>query len=226
MKQYHKTVKTMAAIFVLAAFLAMTGCAEKESAALQEDTEVGQEMLGEENESGEDQQGNPEVQTAVDEAQEQDTVQAQDGGTGSTIALNTSRKTAAEWEEEDRARRAGFEEKVKAADGISEAEAVEIARKAMETDLGDRSKGLKLIVDETYGWSSELCIADWSEIKEEDKGAIAYSVGFNNVEIGKEMDIEDLINYVCVVNAVDGSILEAYMIPGMDEAVYYEHKAF
>lgn len=137
------------------------------------------------------------------------------------IALNVNRKTAAEYEAEDRARRAMLEKKVKEADGISEEEAIEIAEKALETDLGDTGKKLELTTDEVYGWSSELCVADWSEIKEKDRGAIAYSVGFNNAKEG--MDAEDLLNYNCVVSAADGSILEAYSIQGWDHVVFYEH---
>lgn len=137
------------------------------------------------------------------------------------IALNTNHKTQEEWEAQDRAERAELEAKVQAAGGISEEKAVEIAQKAMETDLGEKAKELKLYIN-TYGWSSDLCVADWSEIKEKDKGALAYSVGFNNVKEG--MEIEDWLNYVCVVNAVDGSILEAYTIQGLgDNTVYYEH---
>lgn len=138
------------------------------------------------------------------------------------IALNTNRKTQAEWDEETRAERAELEAKVKAAGGISEEEAVKIAQKAMEADLGEKAKELKLSVDETFGWSSDLCVADWSEIKEKDKGALAYSVGFGNM-IENATDVEDWLNYVCVVNAVDGSILEAYTIQGWDNIVYYEH---
>ena len=139
------------------------------------------------------------------------------------ISLNTNRKTQAEYEAEDRAKRAELEAKVKAAGGISEEKAVEIAQKAMETDLGEKAKELKLYINKTYGWSSDLCVADWSEIKEKDKGALAYSVGFNNVKEG--MEIENSLNYWCTVNAVDGSILEAYMIQGLgDNTVYYEHE--
>lgn len=139
------------------------------------------------------------------------------------IAINTNRKTQAEWDAETRAERAELEAKVKAAGGISEEKAVEIAQKAMETDLGEKAKELKLGVDETFGWSSDLCVADWSEIKEKDKGALAYSVGFGNM-IEDETEIEDWLNYVCVVNVVDGSILEAYMIQGLgDNTVYYQH---
>ena len=138
------------------------------------------------------------------------------------ISLNTNRKTQAQWDEETRAERAELDAKVKAAGGISEEKAVEIAQKAMETDLGEKAKELKLGVDETFGWSSDLCVADWNEIKEKDKGALAYSVGFGNV-IEDEAEIEDWLNYVCVVNAVDGSILEAYTIQGWDNTTYYEH---
>ncbi len=139
------------------------------------------------------------------------------------ICLNTNRKTQAEWDALTRAERAELEAKVQAAGGISEEKAVEIAQKAMETDLGEKAKELKLGIDEKFGWSSDLCVADWSEIKEKDKGALAYSVGFGNM-IEDETEIEDWLNYVCVVNAVDGSILEAYTIQGLgDNTVYYEH---
>ena len=140
------------------------------------------------------------------------------------IALNTNRKTKAEYETEDRAKRAELEAKVQAAGGISEEKAVEIAQKAMETDLGEKAEELNLCIDETFGWSSDLCVADWSEIKEQDKGKIAYSIGFNNVKEGAAMEMEDLLNYRCVVNAVDGSIIEAYTIQGLgDNTTYYEH---
>lgn len=138
------------------------------------------------------------------------------------IALNMNRKTAAEYEAEDRAERAMLEEKVRAANGISEKEAIEIARKALETDLGEKAKEMELIIDETYGWSSDLCVADWSEIKEKDKGAIVYSIGFNNAKDGMDL-INELLNYNCVVNAADGRILEACTIQGWDHTVYYEH---
>lgn len=137
------------------------------------------------------------------------------------IAVNTNRKTKAQWDAETRAERAELEDKVKAAGGISEEKAVEIAKKAMETDLGEKAGELELCVDESFGWSSDLCVADWSEIKETDKGALAYTVGFNNAKTVTEM--EDLCNYNCTVNAMDGSILEAYTIEGWDHTVYYEH---
>ena len=139
------------------------------------------------------------------------------------ISLNTNPKTQAEWDALTRAERAELEAKVKAAGGISEEKAVEIAQKAMEIDLGEKAKELKLGIDEKFGWSSDLCVADWDEIKDKDKGALAYSVGFGNM-IEDETEIDDWLNYVCVVNAVDGSILEAYTIQGLgDNTTYYEH---
>lgn len=67
-----------------------------------------------------------------------------------------------------------------------------------------------------------MCVADWSEIKEKDKGALAYCIVFNNAD--KVTQIDDLLNYNCTVNAVDGSILEAYTLQGWgDNPVYYEH---
>ncbi len=137
------------------------------------------------------------------------------------IAIGTNDWSQEKIDEVNQKERAMLEEKVQAAGGLSEKQAIEIAQKAMEADLGDRGKKLKLIIDETYGWSSDLCVADWSEIKEEDRGEIAYCIGFNNAE--NVMDWKELINYVCVVNAVDGSILEAYEIQGFDSTVYYEH---
>jgi len=138
------------------------------------------------------------------------------------IALNTNHKTQAEWDEITLKERAELEAKVQAAGGISEEKAVEIAQKALETDLGEKAKELKLCINVTYDWSSDLCVADWSEIKEKDKGALAYCVVFNNAD--KVTEIDDLLNYNCTVNAVDGSILEAYTLQGWgDNPVYYEH---
>lgn len=138
------------------------------------------------------------------------------------IALGTNRKTQADYEAEDRAKRAMLEEKVQAAGGISEEKAIELAQKALETDLGERGKGMQLRPwEERYGWKTDLCVADWSEIKKEDKGAIGYYMQFDFGD-----NSADGANYHCTVNAVDGSILEAYEIIWNNdsaEAVYYEH---
>lgn len=146
------------------------------------------------------------------------------------IALNTNHKTQEEWDAEDRAERAELEAKVKAAGGISEEEAIEIARKAMEEDIGEKAKGMQLRPwQERLGWKTDLCIADWSEIKEEDRGALGYYMQFDDYDDNDHA--EDGADYHCTVNAVDGSILEAYQIevsPDGDggysfDSIYYEH---
>lgn len=142
------------------------------------------------------------------------------------IALNSNHKTQEEWDAEDRAKRAELEAKVKVAGGITEDEAIEAARKAMEEDLGDKAKGMQLRMwDERLGWKTDLCVADWSEIKEEDRGAIGYYMQF---DLG-DKDVTDWTNWHCTVNAADGSILEAYQIElaqdgiHTDNTIYYEH---
>lgn len=164
--------------------------------------------------------------TDADKTQEQSGetggMRAYSDGEQERIAINTNGKTAAEYEAEDLAERAALEERVKAADGISEEKAIEIAKKAMEDDLGEKGKGLKLhVAEESYGWRSYLFdLADWSEYK--DKGEIGYSIQFDNVEEIEEFD--DLFAYHCMVNAVDGSICGAYSSKGLDgNNVWYEH---
>ena len=200
-------------VLLTANILLLAGCGKTENNSQQT-------VIEEQNQGSEGQNAVGDIQTqeqtdAGDGKQAPEESQVQDQGIVST-------KTQAEYEEEKRAERAMLEEKVKEADGISEEEAVEIAQKAMEADLGEAAEGLELSIDETFGWDSELCIADWSEIKEKDRGAIAYCINFNN---GKKVeDFEDLLNYNCTVNAVDGSILEAYSSQGLGrDTVYYEH---
>ncbi len=143
------------------------------------------------------------------------------------VALNG--KTQEQMDAEDMEKALALEEKVKAAGGISEEEAIEIARKTMETDIGEKAKELKMRIGpdgESYDRKLGLWdITDWDEYK--DKGDIAYSVNFDNVE--KMEKPEDFFAYSCFVNAVDGSICGAYSISGNDEyldyddIVWYEH---
>lgn len=148
-----------------------------------------------------------------------------------SYAVSANVKTPEEYEAEDRAKRAGLEEKVQAAGGISEDEAIEIAKKTMETDIGEKANDLVFRMwDENYGWKTDLCVADWSEIKEEDRGAIGYYMAFY---LAEEKATESYsMSYHCTVDAVDGSILEAYSVKwdeesvfgdGEPEVVYYEH---
>ncbi len=134
------------------------------------------------------------------------------------IAVNSQGWTQEKIDEADRRDRAELEAKIKAAGGISEDEAIEIARKAMETDIGEKAKELELFIsDERLGWKARL----W-----EDDGVVCYSVNFLN-----RVDPEDYFSYNCSINAVDGSIYEASSINGDVESeediddltVWYEH---
>ncbi len=142
------------------------------------------------------------------------------------IALGANQKTKEEYDAEDRAERAMLEEKVQAAGGISEEEAIEIGRKAMADDMGERGEGLELLMhDADKGWNTDLCVADWSEIREKDRGEIAYFMSFS-CEIREGMDLEDISSYHCTVSALDGHILEAYEYMAgedWDKPIYYEH---
>lgn len=205
MKNSQKVVNMIAAVFLSASIFSMSGCGTAENADMEEksvDLEVEQE--------------NPKTQAdaAADKADETEK-------TGQEQDVEIIRRTKEEWDEITLKERAELEAKVKEAGGISEEEAVELAKKALETDLGDKGKELTLVIDEAFGWRSDLCVADWSEIKEKDRGALAYCIGFNNAD--KVTEVDDLLNYNCTVNAADGSILEAYTIQGWDTTVYYEH---
>lgn len=215
MKNIRKYINRVITVLAVANILLLAGCGETESGSQQT-------VMEERNQStqgqimADDAQGQP---AAGDGTQMQGQAEGESQPQDQEIV---STKTQAEYEEEKRAERAMFEEKVKEADGISEEEALEIAQKAMEADFGGDAEELELSIDETFGWSSDLCTADWSEIKEKDRGTIVYCFNFNN---GKKVDdFEDLINYNCTVSAVDGSILEAYSSRGLGgDTVYYEH---
>ena len=145
------------------------------------------------------------------------------------VALNG--KTQEQMDAEDLAKnlaeRAMLEEKVKAAGGISEEEAIELARKAMEADIGKKAKEMKVYTspkDESYDRKLDL----WDVTDDDEyKGDIVYCVYFDNVEEMEEP--EDFFAYNCFVNAVDGSISCAYSISGddryldEDDIVWYAH---
>lgn len=146
------------------------------------------------------------------------------------IALNSNHKSQGEWDEIALKERAELEAKVKAAGGITEDKAIEIARKAMEQDLGEKAKELKIHEVGDYGWKAYLWdIMDWDEYK--DKGEIGWFVGFDNLEDfeGNPDDWEKIENFMfsynCTVNAVDGSICGAYSRKGFidGEDIWYEH---
>lgn len=91
-----------------------------------------------------------------------------------------------------------WRERIEAAGGISEEEAIEIATKQMESELGARAEGKGILRYEDG--SVAVIKRDISERTDyEHKGDVAYIVHFYNSE--------DHSLYECTIDAVDGSIL-------------------
>lgn len=109
----------------------------------------------------------------------------------------TQSPAAAEAREEYQAEMERLEEMVKAVNGISGEEAIEIARRQMEEEIGKRAESKELMTDVSG------CGAHLEDISEETgyehKGDVAYNVGFGNPG--------DHSTYTCIVDAADGSIL-------------------
>ena len=100
---------------------------------------------------------------------------------------------------------ARLEKAVQDANGISRDEAVEIAKKQLFADLGDKAGELELMTynDGTPGVSL-LDASDYSEVEfaGESKAGVIYDVGFGNP------DTHSVYGYI--IDAVDGSILYTY----------------
>ena len=98
-----------------------------------------------------------------------------------------------------------LEKTVQDANGISRDEAVEIAKKQLMTDLGDKANELELMMynDGTPGVSL-LDASDYSkaELASESKAGVIYDVGFGNPDTHA--------TYGYIIDAVDGSILYTY----------------
>ena len=88
-------------------------------------------------------------------------------------------------------------ETIQAAGGISEEEAIEIAAKQMETELGKRAEG-KEILKYQDGSAAVLILDISEETSYEHKGDVAYYVIFT----------DDHSTYYCTIDAVDGGVLE------------------
>lgn len=198
MKKTKKFLWTVSLILFALSIPVLNGCGENKDTDAQADAAVQYVIL--------------EEYTGSVSAQIQDDTQEQDA------ALNG--KTQEQMDAEDLAERAMLEEKVQSAGGISEEEALEIAKETMKTDIGVRCETMKLHIESVHGWRSFLRdITDWNEYN--DRGETAYFFQFDDAEDG-------LYSYHCVVNAADGSILGAYGLTlpydNMEEAiVYYEH---
>lgn len=228
----RKKFLTAEAVLLAVSILVLTGCGKAgEDIPHTETAEASYDIP--EAQSVADDGGEQDEAWEKDTGEEQDTDTAkvqsdeQNQGAGTDIIVH---KTQEEWDAQDRAERAELEAKVKAAGGISEEEAIEIARKAMEEDIGEKAEGMRLRPwQERLGWKTDLCIADWGEIKEEDRGALGYYMQFDDYD--DNGNTEDGTDYHCTVNAVDGSILEAYQIEVSPDgsggysfdSIYYEH---
>jgi len=92
-----------------------------------------------------------------------------------------------------------WREKIQAVGGISEEEAIEIATKQMEAELGEDAEGKEILRYE----DGSVAVMKWDiseETKYEHKGDVAYGVIFQ----------DDNSTYYCVIDVVDGSVLETY----------------
>lgn len=110
-------------------------------------------------------------------------------------------------EEEKAAYRAEEERKrniVQEAGGISGEEAIKIAKRQLEADLGEKAASLELMTDARGDGATLMDVSDESEIgiKVESKAGVAYDVSFG------DQDTHAVYGYV--IDAVDGSILHIW----------------
>ena len=91
-----------------------------------------------------------------------------------------------------------WRERIQAAGGISEEEAIEIATRQMETEIGARAEGKEILRYED-GSVAVIKIDISEQTNYEHKGDVAYIVHFYNPE--------DRSLYECTIDAVDGRIL-------------------
>ena len=105
---------------------------------------------------------------------------------------------------EAREKTARLEKAVQDANGISRDEAVEIAKKQLLTDLGDKADELELMTDSSGSGASLLDASDYSEAEftGESKAGVIYDISFGNP------DTHAVYGYI--IDAVDGSILYIY----------------
>lgn len=224
MKQ-GKKIFVAGAVLLAVSILVLTGCGEKEEesprtevAEAQLDVSQVEAVADDGGEQDEAQEGDAGADQDADTAKVQS--DEQDQGAETDIVIH---RTQGEWDEINLKERAEFEERVEAAGGITEEEAIEIARKTMEEDIGEKAKGLKLAEPGEYGWKAYLWdITDWEEYNAKG-GELGWSIQFNNVEDVENYD--DLFSYECMVDAMNGSICGACTHQGFidGETVWYEH---
>ena len=94
-------------------------------------------------------------------------------------------------------------EKIEAAGGIDKEEAIEIARKQMEAELGEGAEGKEIL--KYQDGSAAVIMQDISEeTGYEHKGDVAYLVIFTDPNASEHS------TYYCIIDAVDGNILKTY----------------
>ena len=105
---------------------------------------------------------------------------------------------------QEREKTARLEKAVRDANGISREEAVEIAKKQLMSDLGDKAEELELMTDRSGNGASLLDALDYPEaaFESESRAGVIYDVGFGNPDIH--------VTYGYIIDAVDGSILYTY----------------
>lgn len=105
---------------------------------------------------------------------------------------------------QEREKTARLEKAVQDANGISREEAVEIAKKQLMSDLGDKAEELELMTDRSGNGASLLDALDYPEaaFESESRAGVIYDVGFGNPDIH--------VTYGYIIDAVDGSILYTY----------------
>lgn len=96
-----------------------------------------------------------------------------------------------------------WREKIQATGGISEEKAIEIATKQMKDELGERAEGKEILKYED-GSVAVIKIDISEQTDYEHNGDVAYLVIFSNPSEN------DHSTYYCMIDAVDGSILETY----------------
>ncbi len=98
-----------------------------------------------------------------------------------------------------------LEKIVQDANGISRDEAVEIAKKQLMTDLGDKAAELELMTYEDGSPDVNLLdVSDYPKVafERESKAGVIYEIGFGNPDTH--------IIYCYIIDAVDGGILYTY----------------
>lgn len=104
---------------------------------------------------------------------------------------------------ESQEKAAGLRKKLQDAGGISGDEAVEIARKQLLSDLGDKAGEMELMTDSFGNGADLLDVLDYAETVEfESKADVVYDVGFGNPQTH--------YTYGYLIDAVDGSILQTW----------------